>query len=478
MATYLIGLDIGTSKLSAVALEVGGAKRLVVEQIRNSASLPGEPDAAEQDAEMLLGAALSLLRTLTRRPELTGARPLALGVTGQMHGVVLVDRDGRPLSSLIDWRDARGCRFGTSSGRSYVETFAARIGSQALEDCGCRPASGYGGVTLLRLAEEGNLPGHALALTIHALMVRRLCGRAVVGPSDAAGWCLGDVRKGTGWIPGIAEALGFRSANLPEMAPTGSQAGALLPESADASGLPAGLPVAVALGDNQASFIGSTPRLGDTLLMNLGTGGQMSVPTGCFCRVDGLDTRPLVNGQWLLVGASLCGGRAYEILNTFFLQVGRELFSAPAPAPERLYDIMNCLAARADDDCGGIRARTLFTGSRLDPMARGSFEGITAANLTPANLTRALIRGMVEELVGFYRQAGAAGAHAALLLGAGNAVRNNPVVRQEMESQLGMKLCLPPWAEEAAVGAALTGGLAAGVYPDWVSAGRDLLVVP
>lgn len=458
---YLIGLDIGTSKISAIALEQDGGRLLAVEQIRSPAPRSSGPDASEQDAEALVDAALTLLRALVRRPELSGVRPLALGVTGQMHGVVLVDRDGRPLSPLIDWQDARGRRCRASSGRSYVETFAARVGPRALEDCGCYPASGHGGVTLLRLAEEGTLPAHALALTIQALMVRRLCGRAVVDPSDAAGWGMFDVRNGRTWLKGIAEALGLPPAVLPDVEPTGSQAGTLLPELAEASGLPAGLPVAVALGDNQASFIGSVPRLDDTLLMNLGTGGQMSVPTACFRRVDGLDTRPLVKGQWLLVGASLCGGRAYELLNAFFRQAGRELFSAPAP--EHLYDIMNRLAAGADDECGGIRARTLFAGSRLDPMGRGSFEGLTAANLAPANLIRAVIRGMVEELVGFYRQAGAAGVKASLLAGAGNAVRRNPVARREFERQLSMKLHLPPHAEEASVGAAMMGGLAAGI---------------
>ena len=463
----LFGLDIGTSKLAAVALDADSGKLLAIEQATNrTGQSSADTDVSEQDAEALVAASIGLIKTLVRRPELSKARPTALGVTGQMHGLALVDGCGQPLSPLITWQDGRGSRVGKSFDRSWVAEFIRRVGPSALEAAGGPAAAGYGGVTLLRLAGEGALPENSMALTIQALMVRRLCGRSVLDPTDAAGWGLFDVRHGKKWLPGIAQALELPAALLPEVAPTGSLAGALLPEMAGATGLPAGLPVAVALGDNQASFLGSVSRPTETLLMNLGTGGQMSVPVKRFIRVDGLETRPFVGGNRLLVGASLCGGRAYEILNHFFQQVGRDLFSVKS-GPE-LYEAMNRLASGAAA-CGGISARTLFTGSRRDPAARASLEGLTAANFTPANVVRSVIRGMVEELAGFYDLARSAGVTAKFLMGGGNAVRNNPAVREELERCLGMALCLPPRIEEAAVGAALAGGIAAGVYPDWES---------
>jgi sugar (pentulose or hexulose) kinase len=464
MSSYLIGLDIGTSKLAAVALDAADGKLLASEQAPNRTVLPSaDPDAAEQDAAALIEAALQILSALVRHPELAKAKPAALGITGQMHGLTLADGAGRPLSPLITWQDGRGNRAGKSSGHSWVHEFSRRVGAAALEASGCQPASGYGGVTLLRLAEEGALPKNALALTIQALFVRRLCGRAVLDPTDAASWGLFDVRDGAQWLPGIAEALGFPKTLLPEIAPTGSLAGKLLPEMAAATGLPAGLPVAVALGDNQASFLGSATRPAETVLMNLGTGGQMSVPTARFARVEDLETRPFIGGNWLLVGASLCGGRAYEILKNFFQQAGRDLFAADAGRD--LYEILNRLAAGADADCGGISARTLFAGSRRDPSASGMVEGLTAANFTPANVARAVIRGMVAELAEFYELARLAGAEAKCLVGAGNAVRHNPVVWQELERRLKLELRLPPHTEEAAAGAALAAARAAGVQP-------------
>ncbi len=472
---YLIGLDIGTSKLAAVAWELQQSRLLAVEQTPNVFARSAPVDSSEQDAEGLVTAAIALLRALTRRVELAQARPLALGVTGQMHGLVLVDSAGQTLSPLIDWRDGRGRHLCRLSGHSYIEEFAARLGPQALVASGCYPATGYGGITLLRLLEEKALPLNAQALTMQALLVQRLCGQARLDPSDAAAWGLFDVRQGARWIPDIAEALGLPAAGLlPQVMPTGSRAGDLLAQAARASGLPKGLPVAVALGDNLAAFIGSAPQLADTLLMNLGTGGQMSVPIGAFVRAAGLETRPLLPGSWLLVGASLCGGRAYEILKQFYQRIGQELFGAPAPSD--LYEIMNRLADSAADDCGGLIVRPLFAGSRHNPSAKGSLEGLTASNLSPANLTRALIRGMVTELVEFYHQAvGIAGAQASWLVGAGNAVRNIAGVRQELERQLQMPLRLARSGEQAALGAALSGGIAAGVYADWDSASRSIL---
>ena len=157
---YLIGIDLGTSQLVALAWEVEGDRLLAVERMRNTYALA----AAEQDVEALLAAALQLLARLSRRPELAQARPLALGITGQMHGLALVDHTGRPLSSLITWQDERGEQRHRASGRTLVEEFRARLGSQALEDSGCLPATGYGGVTLLRLGSEGAWPSKAVAL--------------------------------------------------------------------------------------------------------------------------------------------------------------------------------------------------------------------------------------------------------------------------------------------------------------------------
>jgi sedoheptulokinase len=521
MTELLIGLDAGTTTLCAVALDARDGSLRAVEIVTNDAALPPcAPGAAEQDAAMIRDAEFKLLAQLTARPEVQGARFLSLGVTGQMHGVVLVpvnrDRassesassdhvDNAPVTPLISWRDARGNDLCASSGRSYADELAHRLGAAAVEHSGCTPASGYGGVTLLRLLEEGVLPPHATALSLPDFLVRALChnrqhGVTAIGPDLAASWGIFDAANGNDWLPAARDALRLkdspqRAALLPDVLPANDIAGTLSSQAARVTRLPSGLPVAVAPGDNQATFWGSvlaptgaqissganSLSPGDAasdaahwqraMLLNLGTGGQMSLPVGEFRRVPGLETRPLVPGWWLLVGASLCGGRAYDVLRQFFAAVGSQLFDVAAAsngqsengqADDALFERMNQLAAQVPDDCDGLTALPLFDGTRLDPAQRGQILGLNEHNFTPGHLSCAVIAGMVEELFGFYNAARGAGASARKVFGAGNAVRRNTVVRHEIERRFALSLHLPPHREEAAVGAALAGGIAIG----------------
>ncbi len=517
MTELLIGLDAGTTTLCAVALDARDGSLRAVETAANDAALPAcAPGAAEQDATMIRDAALKLLARLAARPEVQGARFLSLGVTGQMHGVVLVpanppgsesasrdkvlrdNADSAPLTPLISWRDARGNDLCASGGRSYADELAHRLGAAAVERSGCVPASGYGGVTLLRLLEENTMPPRATALALPDFLVRSLSGTAAISPDLAASWGIFDAADGSDWLPEARDALRLNNnpqhdALLPNVLPANAVAGALTPQVARVTRLPSGLPVAVALGDNQASFWGSafwqsafgaessssgagSDSAADwqrALLLNLGTGGQMSLPVAVFRRVPGLETRPLAPGYWLLVGASLCGGRAYDVLRRFFSAVGSQLFDVVenendvvenenGQADDTLFERMNQLAAPVPDDCDGLTAQPLFDGTRLDSQQRARLDGLSAHNFTPGYLSRAVIAGMVDELFGFYDAAREAGASAQVLYGAGNAVRRNPVVRREIERRFALPLHLPPHHEEAAVGAALSGGIAVG----------------
>lgn len=79
-----------------------------------------------------------------------------------------------------------------------------------------------------------------------------------------------------------------------------------------------GRTVTTAIGDNQASFLGAAGDEENTLLVNMGTGGQISVLSGQYFSGDGIEARPFLNGKYLLAGASLCGGKAYALLEQFF----------------------------------------------------------------------------------------------------------------------------------------------------------------
>jgi sedoheptulokinase len=447
------GLDIGTTKLCAVAVDAARKKLIASVDEPNNYGVKGEKGAGEQDAMGIVNAAFRLLKKLVHSPALRKAKVEGIGVTGQMHGAVLVNKHGKPVTKLVTWQDQRGNERMPGTRHSYVEELAERLGGQALELTGGRPATGYGGVTLLRLVTKGKMPKDTRALTIHDYMVYLLTGRACIDPTDAASWGIFDAAHSK-WLDDAAKAVGVNVSVLPEVLPTGSKAGTLTKDAAVAAGIIAGTPVSVALGDNQASFIGSVQSFRDTVLMNLGTGGQMSVPIRHFVRVAGLETRPLAKGMFLLVGASLCGGRAYQIVEHFLADAGEKLFGRKMDGS--IYEEMNKLAAKADANCGGLVMNTLFNGTRRDTSLRGTLAGMDANNLTAANFVRAAIGGMIEELAGFYRVAEKAGAKAKHLAGSGNAVRRNPIVQKELEARIKMPLYIPPYQEEAAFGAALS----------------------
>jgi sedoheptulokinase len=173
------------------------------------------------------------------------------------------------------------------------------------------------------------------------------------------------------------------------------------------------------------------------------------------------------------VGATLCAGQAYALLEEFFRGV-LEAFGGPAEAP--LYERMNALAG----DPGQIGAGgpgplvdTRFNGTREDPRITGSIGGITLHNLTPAAMVRAFLAGIAGEL--YDRYAALLGLRAAAprgLVGSGNGLRRNPALRATISRLFGLPLRLPQLREEAALGAALSAAVGLGCYPGFRAAGQ------
>ena len=179
--------------------------------------------------------------------------------------------------------------------------------------------------------------------------------------------------------------------------------------------------------------------------------------------------RPYVDGRFLLAGSPLCGGRAYALLHRFFAQCA-ERFGGNG---RDIYDVMNIMAAE-QPDAHTLMVDPRFCGTRNDPALRGAISEISEDNFTPEQLTRGVLWGMADELHELYRQMPLP-SPAAGLVGSGNGIRKNPVLRQYLEEQFGLRLKLPAHREEAAFGAAVFAAAAAGVYPDIPTAQAALL---
>ena len=463
----IVGVDVGTTTICGVAVSSSGELVASVERPNDAAVADLPTGWAEQDPGRIRERVFEVLRELTGG--LGGVT--CVGLTGQMHGMLCVDAAGEPVARLITWQDSR-CLEPTPTSETYLDQIRDLVPAGVWEACGCRPASGFMGCTLFWMCRNDALPPAAQRVSfIHDWIGGTLTGQLpVTDPSDAGSSGLFDLARMC-WHQAIVQALGLPARLLPPVRPSGEVIGGVSADAAAGTGLKTGTPVCNAVGDNQASVLGSLANVERSILINLGTGGQISWVVPSFCRVQGMETRYLPQGRYLLVGASLCGGRAFAWLN----DVVRDWLRAFGCQPdrERVYERLCELAASAPVGTRELMARTTLAGTRTDPSLRGSFDRISLDNFSLANVARAVLEALVEELCVLYGGAG----HGTrprhdTVVASGNAVRKNPLLREIIAARLARPVLVPRHREEAAFGAALLAGVGAGLWPDLDTAGR------
>lgn len=425
----VIGLDIGTTTISAVVYqeELGV---LDARTVKNDAFLPGESWEKIQDPQVIYEKAMASLREmLDRHPDVQ-----AIGITGQMHGILYLDGTGNPVSPLYIWQDGRG-DLPYDEHTTWAQHLADLTGYEA--------ATGYGMVTHYYNLHHGLVPQNAnLFCTIQDFLAMKLAGLSQprMEATDAASLGLYDAPNRCFDVNALAAA---------DIDPN------LIPRMTTTPYLgtgPLGLPVFVAIGDNQASFLGATGGRTDVLLVNIGTGGQISVYAPRYVKAPTLETRPFPNGGWLLVGASLCGGRAYALLENFFRQTVQMVTGSDAS----LYDAMARMLDTQPEPENPPQILPLFQGTRKNPTLRGSITGLGTENFTPLDFAYGVMQGMAQELYDLFRgYLDLGGNPPAAIIGSGNGLRKNPHLCRIMEKTFGCPLVLSDNPEEAACGAAI-----------------------
>lgn len=461
MKGKILGLDLGTTTVTGVLLDAGSGEVVSHSLRRNDSGLrAGRAGRAEQDPLRLRSLTLEVLTELAATG-LSGSRDRTvsgLALTGQMHGLLCVDADGQPLTPLISWQDQRTAEPLSGDGTA-LDQIRSRTADLDWEENGCPLAHGYGAATLFWLIEQGQLPqGTERACTIAGWLAGQLTSQpAVTDPTFAASWGVYSLLEER-WNAAFLDRMGLEARLFPPVRPSGVQLGRLAAGIAQKTGLPDGLPVFNAIGDGQASFLGSVVDPDQSLLINLGTGGQVcwqvleaEVPT------PAVETRPLLPRSFLRVGASLCGGAAYAWLNqtvrAWLAEFGVHV------EPDTVYERLNALAVESET-FGELRVRTTFLGVRGDPTVRaGAIEGITLDNLQLGALARATLTGLVDELAELYHTQASSRLRHHQVVAAGGAVWANPLLPGLVEERFGLPVQLLPQREAAAIGTAM---LAAG----------------
>ncbi len=407
-----IGIDIGTTSICGVALDSESGN--VIESItKNSEAFIADCKSFEkiQDTGKIIDIAKGIL------DELMSENVSVIGVTGQMHGIVYVNKDGNAVSPLYTWQDGRG-------DLPYKgTTYAKYLGG----------STGFGCVTDLYNRENGIRPSDAVTFcTIHDYFVMKLCGlRApIVHASDAASFGCFDIEN-------MRFTNGFDLDVTTDFTVAGKYNG---------------IPVSVAIGDNQASVFSCIGE--GELLLNFGTGSQISAICNKVIKGDNIETRPYLGGKYLCVGAALCGGRAYSMLKNFYTEI---LGYVGSFEEKQVYAIMDKMLEKVSES--PMTADTRFAGTRADSSITGSISNITTENFNPSDLTYAILCGMAQEL---YRMFDGKGIKYTSLVGSGNGIRKNPALVKIVQEKFGMDMKIPSHLEEAAVGAAMFGLVANG----------------
>lgn len=402
-----IGIDIGTTKICGILFN-SNSKTIekVISHTNNTWISSAHSWEKIQNPDEIYNITFKILK------ELYTDEVCSIGITGQMHGILYTDIQLNAVSPLYTWQDERGnLPFKGTTYAKYLDSY-----------------SGYGNVTHFYNEQNRLIPkSAALYCTITDYICAKITGasKPIMHISNACSLGLFDINSTV-----------FTSQNSfqPKVAIT-----------AQILGKWNNTPVSISLGDNQASFIGCGCSE-NSVLLNIGTGGQVSMLSNIAAPPQGTEIRPLYDDKKIIVGSSLCGGRAYALLEKFF----RQVFTMSENSQEDIYEWMLEESKKAPST--DMFFSTLFCGTREHPHIHASINNLTEDNFNPASLIRACMNGIVAELYDLYSLTGK---NYTRLIASGNGIRKNPELRKTAEKFFNKRALIPKHREEAAVGAAL-----------------------
>jgi sedoheptulokinase len=443
-----LGIDIGTTKVAAVIADP--AARIVLESasLDHTADIPNTriPGASEQSVDVIFAAIQKVVSTLNLDAR---QRVGAIGITGQMHGVVLFDEVAHTHSPLVTWQDNR-CIEGNFLGELQTIT-----GDSSLK-------SGFGLSTLAWWAryQPDLLKEYSSCSTIHGFLATTMCTGCEGGmdPSDAASFGLFDVLRGA-WKVELIRRCGVDPSLLPKITKAPAQFGNVSSEWASILGVAQGIPVGIPVGDNQASLYGSLSEPHNQIALTIGTGAQVSVvldknPEQIPEGTTKYEIRPYFDSKCIAVGASLGGGRTLAALAHALGEFITSLGITNVPDTERIYSVLQVLGGtKLTTD---LKAQTSFAGERYDQNLRGSLTNISFENFTMGDIFASLSRGLVESLKELLPQEMYNGK--VEVVGSGNAIRRSSIMQKYIEEVFGTRLIVTPGGETTCSGVAFLAG--------------------
>jgi xylulokinase len=440
-----IGIDVGTTGARAVAVDEHGS--VTRARTEGYPLLTPRPRWTEQDPSEWWRATRAALGDVAAACREDSHEVVGIGLTGQMHGSVFLDREGSVIRPALLWNDQR-------TGRQ-CEEITERVGARRIVEITGNPAlTGFQAPKVLWLRDE---EPENFARVAHVLLPKdyvryRLAGELATDASDAAGTLFLDLAA-RDWSSEVLEALEVPAAWLPPVFESPEQTGAIAGQVAAEAGLPPGVPIAAGGGDNAAAAIGTAVTRDGRMSSSIGTSGVLFAHAQ-ECAVDPSGRihafAHSVPGRYCLLAVTLSAGGS--------LRWWRDLTGLT-------YDELVAEAATVEPGAEGLVFLPYLTGERtphLDPQASGCFVGLTARH-TRGHMTRALMEGVVFSLRDGIEIMRGLDVRPSQIRATGGGATSE-LWRQLQADVYGTDVRLLAIEEGAAYGAALLGHVAAGTF--------------
>lgn len=447
MGKYFIGIDVSTTASKALVIDSQGA--VIASQSHPHDLSTPRPLWSEQDPENWWQATSASLRGVMQ--QIAADEVVAIGLTGQMHGLTSLDANGNPVRPAILWNDQRsGAQCAAITEKVGAKRLYLLIGSILL--------AGFTAPKIVWVRE--NEP-EVYAKIAHVLLPKdyvryRLSGAYFADVADGSGFGLMDIGR-RDWSDELLAAFDIPRAWLPQLCESQEVCAYVSEASAAETGLKAGTPIVGGAGDQPASGVGNGIVSFGQCSLTVGTSGVAYAISDRYApEPDGrLHTfcGP-IPGTWFHMGVMLSAAGGLRWLHD-------EL------CPTISYDEMNRHAERVPRGCNGLLFAPYLTGERNphpDPFARGAFVGLTLRHSLP-HLIRAVMEGVafgMRDQLELLRSLGVNPSEAVVSGGAAN----SPVWRQLMTDIMGIPLYTINTNEGAAFGAAILAAVGAGAWPD------------
>jgi xylulokinase len=456
---FVLGIDVSTTATKAVLVDEAGAVAAIAASEYEFAT--PQPLWSEQEPGLWWSAAQAAIQAVLAAPGVRAAEIVAIGLTGQMHGAVLLDRDDRVLRPAILWNDQRTA--------AECELIRRAVGPRRLIEITGNDA--LPGFTAPKLVWVRDHEPEVWARIAHVLLPKdyvrlRLTGEHAVDVADGSGTILFDLAART-WSPEVVDALGIDGAWLPPAFEGPSVTGVVSAAAAAATGLLAGTPVVAGGGDQAANGVGVGVVEPGTMALSLGTSGVVFAPTD----------RPIFDALGRVHAFCHAVPGRWHMMSVMLSAAGSLRWFRDTVAPGVAFGDLVASAAEVPVGSGGLLFLPYLSGERSpypDPQARGAFVGLTLGH-DRRHLTRAVLEGVAFGLRDGLELMLAAGLAPPVQIRASGGGTASGLWRQILGDVLDAEIATVNTTEGAAYGAGLLAAVGAGWYADAAAAAAALV---